>query len=99
MRVSVVIPTYNEAHSIGLVLADIPAGMVEQVIVVDSDSTDGTAQIACQMGPRFCLSRGVAMAAPVSPALPQSMRQTSSCSWTGTTAIVRRRISRAALEA
>ncbi|MBV8454954.1 MAG: glycosyltransferase family 2 protein, partial [Deltaproteobacteria bacterium] len=47
---SIVIPTYNEAQSIGLVLADIPAGMVEQVLVVDSDSTDGTAQIARQMG-------------------------------------------------
>ena len=50
MRVSVVIPTYNEAQSIGMVLADIPAGLVEQVLVVDSDSTDGTAQIARQMG-------------------------------------------------
>src|ERR1700719_4957998 len=50
VRVSVVIPTYNEAQSIGLVLADIPAGMVEQVLVVDSDSTDGTAQIARELG-------------------------------------------------
>ena len=50
MRVSVVIPTYNEAQSIGLVLSDIPSVLVEQVIVVDSDSTDGTAQIAREMG-------------------------------------------------
>jgi glycosyltransferase involved in cell wall biosynthesis len=50
VRVSVVIPTYNEAKSIGLVLGDIPAGLVDQVIVVDSDSTDGTAQIARKMG-------------------------------------------------
>ena len=50
MRISVIIPTYNEAQSIGLVLGDIPTGMVEQVLVVDSDSTDGTAQIARQMG-------------------------------------------------
>src|SRR5258708_33882595 len=50
VRVSVVIPTYNEAQSIGLVLADIPKGIVEQVLVVDSDSTDGTVQIARQMG-------------------------------------------------
>ena len=47
---SVVIPTYNEAQSIGRVLADIPAELVEQVLVVDSDSTDGTAEIARQMG-------------------------------------------------
>lgn len=50
MRVSVIIPTYNEALSIGLVLADIQAELVQQVIVVDSDSTDGTARIARQMG-------------------------------------------------
>jgi glycosyltransferase involved in cell wall biosynthesis len=50
VRISVIIPTYNEAQSIGLVLGDIPTGMVEQVLVVDSDSTDGTAQIARQMG-------------------------------------------------
>jgi glycosyltransferase involved in cell wall biosynthesis len=50
VRVSVVIPTYNEAQSIGLVLADIPAEIVQQVLVVDSESTDGTAQIARDMG-------------------------------------------------
>ncbi len=50
MRVSVVIPTYNEAQAIGLVLRDIPAELVEQVIVVDSNSTDGTAEIARKMG-------------------------------------------------
>jgi len=50
VRVSVVIPTYNEAESIGLVLADIPKGLVEQVLVVDSYSRDGTAQIAREMG-------------------------------------------------
>ena len=50
MRVSVIIPTYNEAQSIGLVLGDIPVGLVEQVIVVDSNSTDGTAEIARKMG-------------------------------------------------
>lgn len=44
-----VIPTYNEAQSIGRVLADIPA-MVEEVLVVDSDSSDGTAAIAREMG-------------------------------------------------
>ena len=50
MRVTVVIPTYNEARSIGLVLADIPAEIVQQVLVVDSASTDGTSQIARDMG-------------------------------------------------
>ena len=49
MRVSVVIPTYNEASSIGRVLAEIPS-IVSEVLVVDSDSSDGTAGIARAMG-------------------------------------------------
>lgn len=49
---SVVIPTHNEAQSIGRVLADLPAGMVGEVLVVDSNSTDGTAEIAGRMGAR-----------------------------------------------
>ena len=76
MRVSVIIPTWNEAQSIGLVLADIPAGLAEQVLVVDSDSTDGTPRIARQMGAevlheprrgygRACLTGLAAARAPV----------------------------------
>lgn len=42
MRVSVIIPTHNEAQAIGRVLADLPSDLVTEVIVVDSNSTDGT---------------------------------------------------------
>ncbi|HTV58806.1 MAG TPA: glycosyltransferase family 2 protein [Verrucomicrobiae bacterium] len=52
MRVSVVIPTHNEAQSIGRVIADLPADIVTEVIVVDSNSTDGTPGIASKMGAR-----------------------------------------------
>lgn len=52
MRVSVVIPTHNEVQSIGLVLADLPPDLVTEVIVVDSDSTDGTPEIARAKGAR-----------------------------------------------
>jgi glycosyltransferase involved in cell wall biosynthesis len=52
MRVSVIIPTRNEAASIGRVLADLPFGCVTEVIVVDSNSTDGTPEIAARMGAR-----------------------------------------------
>src|SRR6516162_8265543 len=52
MRVSVIIPTRNEAQALKHVLADIPAGLVSEVLVVDSNSTDGTPEIAAQMGAR-----------------------------------------------
>ena len=52
MRVSVIIPTHNEAQAIGRVLADLPAHLVTEVLVVDSKSTDGTAEIAKKAGAR-----------------------------------------------
>ncbi len=52
MRVSVIIPTRNEALALRHVLADLPAGLVSEVLVVDSDSTDGTPEIAARMGAR-----------------------------------------------
>jgi glycosyltransferase involved in cell wall biosynthesis len=52
VRVSVIIPTHNEAQAIGLVLADLPSNLVTEVIVVDSNSSDGTPEIARGMGAR-----------------------------------------------
>jgi glycosyltransferase involved in cell wall biosynthesis len=52
VRVSVIIPTRNEAGAISRVLADLPAELVTEVIVVDSNSTDGTPEIAARMGAR-----------------------------------------------
>jgi glycosyltransferase involved in cell wall biosynthesis len=52
VRVSVVIPTHNEAQAIGRVLADLPSSLVTEVIVVDSNSNDGTPEIAAKMGAR-----------------------------------------------
>jgi len=50
VRVSVIIPTYNEAQAIGRVLADVSSDLVTEVIVVDSNSTDGTPDVARTMG-------------------------------------------------
>jgi glycosyltransferase involved in cell wall biosynthesis len=52
MRVSVIIPTRNEASALPHVLADLPAGLVNEVLVVDSNSTDGTPEVASRMGAR-----------------------------------------------
>jgi glycosyltransferase involved in cell wall biosynthesis len=50
VRVSVIIPTHNEAPAIGRVLADLPSDVATEVIVVDSNSNDGTPEIAAKMG-------------------------------------------------
>jgi len=57
LRVSVIIPTHNEAHAIGRVLADIPADLVTEIIVVDSNSNDGTPEIAGRAGARVVSER------------------------------------------
>jgi glycosyltransferase involved in cell wall biosynthesis len=52
VRVSVIIPTRNEALAIGRVLADVPKNLVNEVIVIDNCSSDGTPEIAARMGAR-----------------------------------------------
>ena len=52
MRVSVIIPTHNEARAIERVLADLPSAYATEVIVVDSNSNDGTPEIAARLGAR-----------------------------------------------
>lgn len=42
MRTVVIIPAFNEERSIGKVLADIPMDVVQEVVVVDNNSTDAT---------------------------------------------------------
>jgi glycosyltransferase involved in cell wall biosynthesis len=57
---SVIIPTLNEAQSIGWVLREIAAQEVDEVIVVDGGSTDGTVVLARASGARVVqeLARG-----------------------------------------
>lgn len=50
MRVLVIIPAFNEARSIGRVIGDLPAGRVEEVVVVNNASTDETARNARAAG-------------------------------------------------
>jgi len=48
--VYVIIPAFNEARSIGKVVAEIPADLVTETIVVNNASTDDTAAAARQAG-------------------------------------------------
>jgi len=50
MRVSLIIPALNEAECLSPLLAEVPANLVHQVIVVDNASTDGTAEVARSSG-------------------------------------------------
>src|SRR5467141_3888435 len=52
VRVSVIIPTRNEAQAIGRVIGDLPADLATEIIVVDNNSTDGTPELAARMGAR-----------------------------------------------
>ena len=51
LRLSVVIPCYNEADGIRAVLAALPS-VVDEVVVVDNRSTDGTGDVARSLGAR-----------------------------------------------
>lgn len=50
-RISVVIPCFNEEHGLRHVLERMPA-YVDEVIVVDNNSTDETARVAAELGAR-----------------------------------------------
>jgi glycosyltransferase involved in cell wall biosynthesis len=51
-QVSVVIPTYNEAASIGAVIGELPPDIAHDIIVADGGSTDGTPEVARAAGAR-----------------------------------------------
>ena len=50
IHIAVVIPAYNEEKSIGLVLNDIPKGLVQEVIVCNNNSKDKTKEVALANG-------------------------------------------------
>jgi len=75
--VAVIIPTFNEAESIGAVVAGLPRDVVGRVIVVDGGSSDGTRERAKDAGAEViavdrgyglaCLTGAQAVAALIAP--------------------------------
>ena len=57
VRVSVIIPTHNEVQAIERVLRDLPSDLTTEVIVVDSNSNDGTPELAAKAGARVIQER------------------------------------------
>jgi len=87
VRVSVIIPTHNEAQSIALVLADLPSDLTTEVIVVDSNSNDGHPRSPQEWEPAWFRKRAEAMGERASPVWPRQTPRTWLCSWMATTAI------------
>ncbi len=50
MKTAAVIPAYNEEESIAKVIKHIPAGVVNEIIVVNNNSTDNTERLALDAG-------------------------------------------------
>lgn len=50
MKVTVIIPAFNEEQSIGKVINDIPKEIVQHTIVVNNGSTDNTVKVATEAG-------------------------------------------------
>lgn len=50
MQVTLIIPALDEADCLGPLLAEVPPGLVGQIIVVDNGSTDDTAGVARRAG-------------------------------------------------
>lgn len=74
VRVSVIIPVFNERVSLPLVVRDLPIDLISEIVVVDNGSTDGTGAIAAGLPVRVvreerrgygsaCLAGVAAMAA------------------------------------
>jgi len=57
--IAVIIPTLNEEATIGNVLANIPRNLVDEIVVIDSDSTDKTAQEVVKHNAKFYYARNI----------------------------------------
>ncbi len=48
--IKVIIPAFNEQNAVGLVIEEIPKGLVSEIVVVDNGSTDNTYETAQKAG-------------------------------------------------
>jgi glycosyltransferase involved in cell wall biosynthesis len=58
VRVALIIPVWNEVEAIGRVLAEVPPGVIHEVLVVDGGSSDGTQEAARAAGATVLRQQG-----------------------------------------
>ncbi|MFC1890747.1 glycosyltransferase family 2 protein [Thermodesulfobacteriota bacterium] len=49
-RIGIIIPAYNEAEALPLVLSEVGDDLIDSIVVVDNGSDDGTGRIAAETG-------------------------------------------------
>lgn len=77
--VSVVIPTLNEARNIAHVLPKLPLG-IDQVVLVDGGSTDGTVEVARRLRPGMTIIQRARAGARAMPWLAALLRRQATSS-------------------
>lgn len=68
-KISVVIPCYNEQEGVARVISSLP-GSIDEIVVVDNNSTDGTGEVARRMGARVIFERKKGYGAAYKAGLP-----------------------------
>lgn len=58
MKTTVIIPTFNEVESIEKVLSQIPKDKVDEILVIDAPSFDGTAELVKKTGYPLIIQEG-----------------------------------------
>ncbi len=49
-RLSVLIPALNERDSLPQMLAELPKHLIDEIVVIDGHSTDGTPELVRELG-------------------------------------------------
>lgn len=72
MKISLIIPTLNEIGSIERVLREVPRDVVDEILVVDGHSTDGTAELVTRLGYEVIEQEGTGYGAAIATGLKRA---------------------------